>query len=260
MKFSSSLSRIALTAVPFCLISLVFLLAGSSDVLAAQIDQGPATTKKSDGQLKTFVSTINAAFKNGNEVVQQDLQKNLNIVSSLLAKDLAHAQELGFGTDPKGAKISPNVPPFLIFHVSLRDLRDFTPDKESSDLLAFTNQLLFRVEINNKVTSSLTLRLLGAEKQDHKNKELGLRVTRWGQPKLVDQLDKLTKKLPPNTEVALVAIPSLNRNFLGYHDGTDLKLVALFSDQIFEAGKPLSANKVFLILVQEARDVDGSPR
>ena len=70
----------------------------------------------------------------------------------------------------------------------------------------------------------------------------------------------MKQKFPPNSLAILVSIPSLNRNFLGYEDATDIKLVPLRSDRLFKKGEALSANEVFLRLVPEAMSVDDRPR
>ena len=232
---------------------VLFAFPSAGQTPAAQIYQSAPATNKAASR---FSLKLNTAFKNEPKIFQQDAQDNLDIVWSLFGENLSRAQELGFGTDPKATKVSPI--PFLILHVGLKDLRGFTPDKDVSDLLIFTNQLLFPIEINNKVTSSITLRLLETQKKtDHGNKETGLRLARWGLPRLIKQL---TAELPPDTLGFLVSIPSLNRKFLGYDDSADLKLVPLASDRLFQAGKPLPAKEVFLRLVEEAKSGDESPR
>ena len=154
----------------------------STYATAAQIDRSLTSTKTSGGRLDPS-SYLNAFFQGQEKATRQTLQQNLNIITARLGKE-THAQELGFGTDPKSATIAPDISPLLLFHVGLKSLRKFTPDKEASDLLMFTNQLIFPVSINNKVKSSVTVRLLEAH-EDLKNKKRGWRITRWGFPSLL---------------------------------------------------------------------------
>lgn len=244
-----------------CLTTAISILAlACTNVFAAQIDQYIPPNKTPKGQLD-FTNLLNVFFKDDELATRQVLDQRLATVSSQLETNLLRAQELGFGTNPKEVKIPHNAIPFLMFHVGLNDLCNFGPDKEASDLLMFTNQLLFPVEIRNKVSSSVTVRLPGANKGlTQQDQETDWSITRWGLPKLIRQLDELAKGLPPETLRILVSIPSLNRSFLGYLDGANLKLVPLGLDHLTEAQKPLSAKEVFLGLVQEAKHVNGNPR
>ena len=136
IRSSLPLTFLTITIVSSNLVLLVSPLADKTS--AAQIDQSLPSTNKADSRFKLKLNTL---FKNGKVVTQQDTQDNLNIVWSLFGGNLSRAQELGFGTDPTAAK--PSLTPFPIFHVSLKDLRDFTPGKEAFELLVFTNKLLF---------------------------------------------------------------------------------------------------------------------
>ncbi len=155
---------------------------------------------------------------------------------------------------------------FRIFHVSLRDLRDFVPSKTAQNLLVDTHQLLFPIKINGKDKLSVTVRsvLHRENRPEHQAQMKEWRPTRWGLPNLTSQLTAEQKhindKIPNSKNFRLVSIPSLNRNFLGYEDDTGIKLVPLVSDGLFKEGTPLSANEVFLRLVPEAKGVDDSPR
>jgi hypothetical protein len=246
-------SFLSLTAA----ISIIVL--SSTNIIAEQIAPSITTIKKPRGQLD-FSTLLNDFFKNDEGATYKALEQNLKIVSLQLGKNLSRAQELGFGTDPTSAEIPPKALPFFIFHVGLNDLRNFDPGKEPSDLLMFTNQLLFPVKIKgkDKVASSVTVRLLEEhEKMNQKDQETGWRITRWGRPKLINQL---TEILPPDKLGILVAIPSLNRKFFGYVDDTELKLVPLVSDYLFTKGIALPAKEAFLKLVPEAKNAGNSPR
>ncbi len=239
--------------------TISILVLSSSSAIAEQIDS-LATIKKPNSQLD-FSKLLNDFFKGDESATRLALKEGLRIVSSQLGdKDkLSRAQELGFGTDPTSAEIPSKALPFFIYHVGLKDLRNFDSGKETSDLLMFTNQLLFPVHTKDKDNaSSVTVRLLGEhEEMNQKDQETGWRITRWGRPKLINQL---TEILPRNTQGILVTIPSLNRKFLGYVADTDLKLVPLVSDYLFTKGIPLPAKEVFLKLVLEAKSVDDRPR
>ncbi|TKB67795.1 MAG: hypothetical protein E8D52_10985 [Nitrospira sp.] len=244
-------SFLSLTAT----ISIIVL--SSTSAIAEPIVQSIPTTQKPNSQLD-FNMLLNAFFKADEQATRLALNQNLEIVSSQLGNNLFRAKELGFGTDPKSARIQPKALPFFIFYVGLKNLREFDPGKETSDLLIFTNQLLFPVEIKNKVESSVTIRLLEEHGEMSKTDQpTGWRITRWGRPKLIKQL---TEILPPHTQGILVSIPSLNRNFLGYVDDTDLKLVPLASDYLFTKGRPLPAKEAFLKLTPEANNAGDSPR
>ncbi len=244
----------------FLATSISILALPCTNVVAKPIDQPTQTIKQPTGQLD-FSNFLNAFFNNNVPATRQILDLKLEEVTSQLGNNLSRAEELGFGTNPKEATVPNNTLPFLIFHVGLNDLRNFDPSKEASDLLIFTNQLLFPVEIKNKVASSVTVRLFETHnKSNQKDQATGWQISRWGLPKLIGHLDRLMKKLPPETLGILVSIPSLNYNFLGYVEDADLKLVRLAPDQSSKEIAPLPAKKVFLDLVQEAKSVDGSPR
>jgi hypothetical protein len=234
--------------------AISILVLGSAPASADQTAHPTLTLAKPNGQ-SDFSIRLNDFFTDSDRAALQD---NLTAVSSQLSNNLLRAQELGFGTDPKSARIPPKPLPFLLFHVGLKELQNFDPGKETSDLLIFTNQLLFPVEIKGKVTSSVTVRFLGKQdKADRSDKETGWRITRWGRPKLIHQL---TEILPPDTQGFLVSIPSLNRKFLAYVKDADLKLVPVAPRPPFKETAAVSAKKVFLDLVPEANTVDGSPR
>ncbi|CUS37105.1 exported hypothetical protein [Candidatus Nitrospira nitrosa] len=176
-----------------------------------------------------------------------------------------HAQELGFTTGTAGAKLRQDA--FPIYEVRLEDIQNFTPNKDAKKLLVRTPQLLFPIEVQNEVRSSITVRSTinqprGIEQTA--DQETRWRPTRWGLPKLIARLTTERKRLDDKISrlkgFRLVSIPALNRNFLGYEDNADLKLVPLVSDHLFTAGKPLSTREVFLSLIPEAKSVDGSPR
>ncbi len=154
-----------------------------------------------------------------------------------------------------------------IFHVSLRDLRDFAPGQTERNLLIDTQQLLFPVKIGNDERFSVTVRAITSHTKgtaEHQAQRISWRPTKWGLPNLTRRLRSQQKCVNDSSsnikEFSLVSIPSLNRNFLGYEDNGEIKLISLVSDQGCEPGKPLSANKVFLDLVQEAKGVGDSPR
>ncbi|HMS82250.1 MAG TPA: hypothetical protein PKD12_01195 [Nitrospira sp.] len=231
----------------------LFVLSGTT-AIADQTAPPTVTIKKPHGEFD-FMRLPNDFFTDGTQALLQD---NFKAVSSQFSSNLPRAQELGFGTDPTSARIPPRALPFLLFHVGLKDLQDFSPSKEISDLLTFTNQVLLPVEVDGKITSSVTFRFLGNQvKTGQRDKETGWRVTRWGRPKLIRQL---TERLPPGTLGILVSIPALNRTFGGYVEGADLKLVPLVSPHPANDKTPVSAKEVLLGLVHEAKSVDGSPR
>lgn len=225
---------------------------------AAQTDRSMTSTKKSGGQFDLNIF-LNNFFQGGEKATRQALQQNLDIITTQLGKE-TRAQELGFGTDPRSAKIPPETAPFLVFHVGLKSLRAFAHDKEVSDLLTFTNQLIFPVAIKGKVASSVTVRLLETQEMNRTNREHGWRITRWGLPKLIHQLNEMKEKSPTDSLAILVSIPALNRNFLGYEDATDIKFVPLESDPLFKKGEAISAKQVLLTLAQEAKRMDDRPR
>jgi hypothetical protein len=65
-----------------------------------------------------------------------------------------------------------------------------------------------------------------------------------------------------------VQIPALNRDYLGYLNKKaadppsekGLRLITLFVDQYFPAGRDMPAAKVLQMLVGEAKSLDGTPR
>jgi hypothetical protein len=195
---------------------------------------------------------------------------NETIVPLLTAKaeprtgGLTHAQELGFDTGIKGATVRET--PFSILEVRLNDLRNFVPSKESTIPLVFTNQLLFPVEVNNQVKSSITLRYTPniPGKTEQKENKVGWQLARWGQPKLIQLLTKeeahLASQKPTAQSRFLLKIPALNRIFLGYHDNDVIRLIPLVNDHIFTTGESYSAHDVFKWLSTEAKNMDESPR
>jgi hypothetical protein len=206
------------------------------------------------------------------------LEKGLQIISQLLIKIPKegnremfekHAQQLGFKLDDqidisRAAEFLRNA--FPIFEVSLKNLRDFAAGKDVNSLLFDTCQRLIPIQVDKEVKSSVTIRLVPGTQGEvgQKEKEAGWRPTRWGLPRLTDQLTRTQKRLqaknPGLQGFRLVSIPSLNRNFLGYEEDTDLKFVPLVPDRLFKNEEPLSANEVFLSLSQEAQKVDDLPR
>lgn len=171
-----------------------------------------------------------------------------------------HAKELGFDTGIKDAKVRKT--PFPMFEVGLNDLRNFALGKEVNNLLSFTHQLLFPVEVDNQVKSSVTIRFVHDTpgETEQKEKETGWRLTRWGLPNLIRQLTKEHDRLKTQKPGFLVSIPALNRTFLGYEDNTVIKLIPLTNDYLFKAGKSYLAQDVFEWLSAEAESVDDSPR
>lgn len=189
------------------------------------------------------------------------------------ALDEKHARDLGLEPNDfvalTGSIGDPKIlsDAIRIFHVSLRDLRDFAPGQTERNLLIDTQQLLFPVRVGNDARFSVTVRAIIShtkETSEHQAQRISWRPTKWGLPNLTQHLrsqQKCVKNSSSNfKEFSLVSIPSLNRNFLAYEDNGEIKLIPLVPDQGCEPGKPLSANKVFLDLVREAKSVDESPR
>lgn len=171
----------------------------------------------------------------------------------------SHAKELGFDTDIDRAVVRQTA--FPIFEVSLNDLRHFAPDTQVTNLLTYTYQLLFPVEVDERVKSSITVRFVpdtsDEGEMEKTEKQTGWRLARWGLPNLIR---KLTAQLPSGQQGFLLVIPALNRYFLGYTDNSDLKLIPLASDRPFQEGKSWSTKEVFLRLASEAENVDDRPR
>lgn len=246
--------------------SLVLPIGDRTDSEAAQdcqtIDRAKELIGQSDSKaLQKSVESALPALKEGLERISQ-----LLITKGIPQGDVEmfkkHVRELGFEPDKeidmqKAEEFLKRA--FPIFEVSLNDLRDFAPGKEANKLLSDTCQLLIPIEVDKEVRTSVTIRFIPGTQGEGDKKEngVGWRLTRWGLPKLIGQL---TEKLPPKTRGILVSIPALNRNFLGYKDETDIKLVPLVPDRLFEKGTPLSAKEVFLRLVPEAESVDDGPR
>ncbi|MBK9306578.1 MAG: hypothetical protein IPM58_05690 [Nitrospira sp.] len=114
--------------------------------------------------------------------------------------------------------------------------------------------------------SSITVRpaITQVEGTEHFGQKQSWRPTRWGLPKLITRLTAKQKQLnndPTRLKgFRLVSVPALNRHFLGYEDGADIKLAPLFSDHLFKEGELLLAKEAFLRLVHEAKIVDDRPR
>jgi hypothetical protein len=182
-------------------------------------------------------------------------------INELDAEKIRHARELGFKNGTEGASLGKDA--FPIYEVSLRDLRSFTADKDVNNLLVDTHQILFPIEVNGEVSASVTVRsaIKRTEGTEQVDQEELWRPTRWGLYNLITQLTTERKRLNNDTaglkDFRLVSIPALNRNFLGYEDGTDIKLVSLVPQKHLE---PFPAKQVFLDLVPEAKSVDGRPR
>ncbi len=244
---------------------LMLLLALTLPNLAFPIEDTYAgkTTRKAvlNDQSLNQVTAVDAAAK-GLQIVVNRLEPKGII--DLDKEIIQHAQELGFTTGTEGAMLRQDA--FPIYEVSLKDLRAFTPEKEVNALLTDTHQLLFPIEVKNEVKSSVTVRPVAnrREKIGQTDQKKEWHPARWGLPKLIKQLTteqkRLNEKLPGLKGFRLVSIPALNRNFLGYEDNADLKLVPLASDRPFTAGKSLSIREVFLSLIHEAKSVSGSPR
>jgi len=200
------------------------------------------------------------------EGAQHAAKEGVQILLQLLTDDPSRAEELGF-TDTSFLKMKDGAEPltlthiFPIYTVSLNDLRALTPNTNEENLLSDTQQLLIAIEVNKQVMSSMTIRFVrdGQGGVEQKGKGASWRPTRWGLPIFIRQLTATQRKLATERP-ALVSIPSLNRNFLGYKDNTVIKLVPLTTDHLFSEGKPYSAQLVFERLSAEARSVNDSPR
>lgn len=153
-----------------------------------------------------------------------------------------------------------------IFHIRLKDLRNFASGQTERNLLIDTHQVLFPVNTGNDEKLSVVVRSAthAKETSEHQVQRISWRATKWGLPNLTRRLttqQKCLKDRSPNSkEFSLVSIPSLNRNFLGYKDNGVIKLLPLVADQGCEPGEPRSAKEVFLGLVKEAESVGDSPR
>lgn len=153
-----------------------------------------------------------------------------------------------------------------VFHVRLKDLRDFAPGQGERNLLIDTQQLLFPVKIGNDNKFSIAVQSVPRKNEplDHQARAISWRPTKWGLPNLTRRLSTqqncLRDRRPDAKEYSLVSIPALNRKFLAYEDHGGVKLIPLVSGEKCATGEPLSANKVFLDLVQEAKSVGDSPR
>lgn len=247
--------------LPFLMLLLVLPLPNLAfPIEDSYLDKTTQKALQNDHSLNQ-VASVNAAVR-GLQIVVKRLEPK-GIID--LDKEIVqHAQELGFTTGTEGARLRQDA--FPIYEVGLKDLRDFTPEKGANNLLTDTHQLLFPVEVKSEVKSSVTVRSTTNQTQGigQTDRTKEWRPTRWGLPKLIVHLTteqkRLNERLPGLKGFRLVSIPSLNRNFLGYEDNADLKLVPLVSDHLFTAGKPLSTREVFLSLIPEAKSVDGSPR
>ena len=199
---------------------------------------------------------------------QRAAKEGVQILLQLLKDDQTRAEELGFEADISFLRIQESAKPlplanaFRIYTVRLNDLRAFAPGKNAESLLSDTRQLLVPIEVENQVMSSVTIRFVldGQGGVEQKGKGASWCPTRWGLPKLIRQLTATQRKLAPERPGSLVAIPGLNRNFLGYTDNTIIKLVPLTPDHLFSEGKLYSAQLVFERLSAEARSVHDSPR
>jgi hypothetical protein len=209
------------------------------------------------------------------EAAQQAIATGLTILPKLLTRDRRHAQELGFqvGKDTKDTiediikkGINPLDYAFPIFEIHLNDLRSFTPGKDVKQLLFYKNQLLLPIGVDNDVhkqfQSSLTIQLTLDEPGENEQKRVGItwRPIRWGQPNLIRLLTNAQDQLTTQKRGFLVSIPSLNRNFLGYKEGTAIKFVPLVTDRLFNKEESLSAEDAFGRLSAEAINVDDTPR
>lgn len=212
------------------------------------------------------------SLRNAQDAAFTGLKTMLSQLVKADALDEKHAQELGL-TPTDFVALTSGIgdrhilsDAIRIFHVDLKELQKFARGQIATSLLVDTHQLLFSVKINKDDKLSVMVRSVPIGKKTPESHTQGThwRPTRWGLPNLTRQLATEQKRIkeqnPALKDFSLISIPSLNRNFLGYDGDTGLQLVPLVSDQLFEKGKPLSADKAFLILSQEAKSVDGSPR
>ena len=199
------------------------------------------------------------------EGVSQAVTKGLTILQELLKTDKKHAQDLGFLIDKgtieeilKGAKLRA----YPVFEIHLNDLRAFSPESDVKQLLIYTDQILFSIGVDKEAQTSLTIRFTHNEQDgtEQKRGTITWRPTRWGRPNLIRQItnaqDKLATQNPDLKPGFLVSIPSLNKNFLGYKEKTDIKLVPLSNDHLLTKGESYLAEDVFTWLSAEAKSVD----
>ncbi len=218
--------------------------------LVDRLDSKPQ--QKTVWDATTIINTAKSAL---NETIQPLFKAK----AEPRTRGLTYAQELGFDTGIKGAAVRET--PFAILEVGLNDLRNFAPSKDARIRLRFTNQLLFPVEVNGQVKSSLTIRAIPdlSDKTGQHQNEGGWQLTRWGQPKLIQRLVKEEAHVASEARI-LLKIPALNRIFLGSDDNGVLRLIPLVSDHIFTAGKSYSEHDIFKWLSAEAKNMDDSPR
>jgi hypothetical protein len=153
-----------------------------------------------------------------------------------------------------------------VFHVRLKDLRDFAPGQAERNLLIDTQQLLFPVKIGNDDKFSIAVQSVPRKNEplEYQARAISWRPTKWGLPNLTRRLSTQQKcskdRRLDAKEYSLVSIPALNRNFLGYQDNGEIKLIPLTSGQDCMTGAALSVKDVFLGLIEEAKKVGDSPR
>lgn len=221
----------------------------------------------SSPQRNNMESVQVTSLKNGLEIIAQLLDTK-GIPKENMEEIEKHAEQLGFKPNDRinidrAEEFIKNA--FPIFEVNLKDIRDLASGKKDANSLLFDScQRLIPIQVGEEVKSSVTIRLIPGTQGESGQKEVSWRPTRWGLYKLTRQLTEAQKHLKEKTpglqDFRLVSIPSLNRNFLGYKDDTEIKLVPLFPDRLFKADAPLSADEVFLGLAQEAKSTGARPR
>lgn len=148
-------------------------------------------------------------------------------------------------------------PPLKDFMVRLDHLKAFSPGSDPNYLLVSTGQQIFPISVNNEVRSSMIL----------KQSIIFWKAVSYGSPNLIRQItntvnESIRRTGMPRSAYFVVRIPAMNLIFLGYRTNIELFLVPMADDrrQRYRAFESQPAERIFSMILPEAREHDGLPR
>ena len=163
-----------------------------------------------------------------------------------LAKIDKVAQDLGFVSVAEAADSNTALGvPFAIDRLRVDLLRTFPPGGDPTSLVVFGEEFIYPVTVSGQVRSSLTVTRMSPDST--------WRSTAWGSSHLIRLLDQFRKSVDSSSSTFVLAIPELNRYFLGNIIGNKFLIIPLRSEPKLglKEGVPIAAEMLFIKLVGE---------
>jgi hypothetical protein len=206
------------------------------------------------GQAPTFAESVVKTIADNSLAAKPAASAALSRIATA-ATSAENFRLLGFETTEE-AKSATLGEPILVYDVPLNKLQGFSPSEPSGSLLAGGNRLLYPVQLNQQVRSSVTVANVNGEWTPVSSGRPVFAASIFGL-----RTSDAAKAGVPVTSYIEVSIPALNLEFLGRVSGKNLYLIPIrdYQGLGLSAGQAYPEVELFARLAAVARMGNNGP-